>query len=422
MNSSNPDGNAPALEPPPGQQSHFDGRNGSLKPTIIATLAACLAVSTASLLVRAYAQKAIFRRYVWADVWLLFGWAAHVVFAAMLLACLPFGAGYHQWDVRLAAYHQIEFFLFVSFVLYDVAIVGAKVSILLQLSAIFSGTSRGIFYWVSMALILINVIFYVALSFALIFQCQPLEKAWRPDIPGKCVNQDVLLTSSGPFNIVSDFLMFLLPVWAILKLQLPIRRRLEVTGAFAIALFGCLCSAIRLVYSSRLKNSGDATWVIFQNQLWANAEITAGVLIASLFVVPRLIRHWRGQDTSYGSSGYNKYPSRGTQGGDADKSRHNTTWASRQSAPRSQHFSRDSYFELEETNKAFGAASNADVDSDDVALRTGASQLGIAKPHVQGRADGSISSHENLKDSTGIVKTVQIEWTEEPARGPPGAI
>lgn len=34
---------------------------------------------------------------------------AHVVFAAMLLACLPFGAGYHQWDVRLAAYHQIEF-------------------------------------------------------------------------------------------------------------------------------------------------------------------------------------------------------------------------------------------------------------------------------------------------------------------------
>lgn len=268
-----------------------------------------------------------------------------------------------------------------------------------------------------MFLVLINIIFYVALSFALIFQCRPLERAWRPDIPGSCVNQDALLTSSGPFNIVSDFLMFLLPIWAIWKLQLPIRRRLEVMGAFAIALFGCLCSAIRLVYSSRLKNSGDATWVIFQNQLWANAEITAGVLIASLFVVPRLIRHWRGQDTSYGSSGYNNYPSRGTRTGEANNIRSSNAWTSRQSASRSKHFSHDSYFELDDTNKKFQnfpSNSNPDIEGDEVGLQKGVSSLGVAKPHVQGGARASISSHENLNEDY-IVKTVEIEWREEPA-------
>lgn len=122
------DDNKPALEPPPGQQSHFDGRNGSIQPAIIATLAVCLLVSTASVIMRAYTQKTIFRRYVWADgiptsasrialylltrlsvVWIVLGWTSHVSFAAMLLVCLPLGAGYHQWDVRLSAFRRIEF-------------------------------------------------------------------------------------------------------------------------------------------------------------------------------------------------------------------------------------------------------------------------------------------------------------------------
>lgn len=120
------DDNKPALDAPPGQQSQFDGRNGSLQPTIIATLVACLFLSTASAIVRFYAQRAIFCRYIWADgmsplaiisvfncspvlAWILLGWASHVAFAAMLLISLPYGAGYHQWDVRLSAFHKIGF-------------------------------------------------------------------------------------------------------------------------------------------------------------------------------------------------------------------------------------------------------------------------------------------------------------------------
>ena len=351
----------------------------------------------------------------------------------MLLVCLPYGAGYHQWDVRLASYYRIEFvgaaqvayqvpenmrwltsykFLYVSFVLYDLAIVGAKVSILLQLSAIFSGSKRGYFYWASMALIIINIVFYIALSFALIFQCKPLEKAWNPTVEGTCVNQDALLTSSGPFNIVSDFLIFVLPLWAIWKLQLPLRRRLEVSGAFAIALFGCICSAVRLVYSNRLQKSGDATWVIMQNQLWANAEITAGILIASIFVLPRLIRQWLGKDNSYAHSGYDKYSSQNTRDNNASNVRQNTVWASRHSRPRSIGFSRDSYLELDE-NVNVHRHLPSKSSREPLSPRVKASPSDKPLSTLDGAKASFDRSGEVEAGDSGIVKTVEIELTEE---------
>ena len=135
-----------------------------------------------------------------------------------------------------------EKLLFVDFVLYDFAILGPKVSILLQLKAIFvphgrgNGPSASFFFWAALSLIGVNIVFYVALSFALIFQCSPVEKGWNSSINGTCLDQDSLLESSGPFNIISDFLMFLLPLLGVWQLRLPIKTRLGVASAFAVGL------------------------------------------------------------------------------------------------------------------------------------------------------------------------------------------
>jgi hypothetical protein len=131
---------------------------------------------------------------------------------------------------------SIEQLLFVDFVLYDIAILGPKVAILLQLKDIFAPRMRNGFYWAAIFLISANVVFYIALSFALIFQCNPVARGWDPTVPGQCLNQDALLESSGPFNIISDFLIFLLPISAIWQLQLPIRTRGAVASAFAVGL------------------------------------------------------------------------------------------------------------------------------------------------------------------------------------------
>lgn len=124
--------------------------------------------------------------------------------------------------------------------MYDFAILGGKLSILLQLKAIFVPQGRNWFFWATAFLIAMNVIFYLALSFALIFQCHPIAKGWDSSIPGECLNQHLLLESSGPFNIISDILIFILPIHAIWQLQLPQKKRMAVASAFTIGLLYAL--------------------------------------------------------------------------------------------------------------------------------------------------------------------------------------
>lgn len=125
------------------------------------------------------------------------------------------------------------------------------------------------------------------------FSCTPREKIWDPSVAGTCLDISGLLTASGPFNVVSDFLIFLLPIWAIFSLHISIKKRIEVSCAFSVGLFGCFCSAVRIAYSSQLSRTGDSTFVITQNQMWANAEITVGITIANSIILPRFIRSIR---------------------------------------------------------------------------------------------------------------------------------
>ena len=339
---------------------------------------------------------------------MLLGWAFHVGFAAFLYACLPYGAGRHQWDVRMSDYNQIKFLLFIDFVLYDFAILGGKVAILLQLNAIFAGHQRNRFFWAIFFLIAVNIIFYVALSFALIFQCQPISKGWNASVPGTCLDQDKLLESSGPFNIVSDFLIFILPIWAILQLQLPLRKRLAVASAFAVGLFGCLCSAVRLYYSNRLNSSGDATYLIFQNQLWAyvpllshlharltrpsNAEIAAALLIANIIILPRFVRRQRG-----GSHSSHTYRSGSLQSPQPRPSRYQSTtlhgsvpYGAAAMSANSHPAARDSYIKLD------------DVPS---------------KERLELEAVAPLPMPDH-----GIVRTVHIETTADSVRNPARAV
>lgn len=195
--------------------------------------------------------------------------------------------------MRKSTNPYIQYLLYVSYILYDPAITFAKISILVQFKHIFAGTYRNRFWYAIAVLIAINVLFYIPETFAIMFSCTPREKIWDPSVEGFCLDMSGLLTASGPFNVVSDFLIFLLPIWAIFSLHISVKKRIEVSCAFSVGLFGCICSAVRIAYSAQLNRTGDSTFVIMQNQMWANAEITVGIIIANSIIVPRLVRSIR---------------------------------------------------------------------------------------------------------------------------------
>jgi len=73
-------------------------------------------------------------------------------------------------------------------------------------------------------------------------------------------------------NVVSDFLILILPFPILLRLQMPSTERARFLFVFGIGLFACIASVVRLVYSIQLDSGADSAEYqlkIDKEGLWA---------------------------------------------------------------------------------------------------------------------------------------------------------
>ena len=94
------------------------------------------------------------------------------------------------------------------------------------------GNKKDSVYWIIQVLIWTNLIFYTSIFFSFAFTCRPRAKLQNPEIPGVCLNNDALIVATSVINIVSDFSILLLPVFAVWKLKLPVKRKLAIAAIF----------------------------------------------------------------------------------------------------------------------------------------------------------------------------------------------
>lgn len=92
----------------------------------------------------------------------------------------------------------------------------------------------------SWALHLISAImvgYSIAIIFALVFACNPVEKAWDSTITtGSCINRSGLYIATAVTNIVTDFALIILPIPLVVSLQMPKVQKIYLVLIFAI---GC---------------------------------------------------------------------------------------------------------------------------------------------------------------------------------------
>ncbi len=65
----------------------------------------------------------------------------------------------------------------------------------------------------------------------------PREKIWNKSVPGKCIQMAWILNISGGFNTATDYLILLLPIHAVRKLQLNRTKKVIVVLAFTFGLW-----------------------------------------------------------------------------------------------------------------------------------------------------------------------------------------
>ena len=100
----------------------------------------------------------------------------------------------------------------------------------------FSCPDSGWAFYSIHALIWLNLIYYVIYFFTTLFICVPQRKMWMPDIPGRCFSLAAVVISAAFINVVSDVLMFLIPLFCISSLKMSKSHKIGISAVFAIGL------------------------------------------------------------------------------------------------------------------------------------------------------------------------------------------
>jgi hypothetical protein len=134
-----------------------------------------------------------------------------------------------------------------------------------------------------------------------IFSCNPPKDAWSfqvfwDSVYGKytavCYNPTILWLFSAVFNLVTDCVIWFLPIPFVLNLRImPVKRRLELAAIFSIGIMAVAASAVRLWVVTKWSSSFEQEGLNTANlMIWGQVEQHAGIISASIPFLRPLFR------------------------------------------------------------------------------------------------------------------------------------
>ncbi|KAI1329791.1 hypothetical protein F5Y16DRAFT_417344 [Xylariaceae sp. FL0255] len=168
---------------------------------------------------------------------------------------------------------------YIGTVLFFLITSSTKLSILLLYNRIFS--VDGLLKRQIIALIIAVAGYGIGTTVANLLNCIPLKYSWinNLDDPRYCFNYNNFWLATGIVEAVLDVLILLLPIGAVSKLQLNVRKRFAIslvflTGAFSIA-SGILKAYYGFIPNSRVPSFGNTS-------IWATVHLGTGIICACL--------------------------------------------------------------------------------------------------------------------------------------------
>lgn len=119
------------------------------------------------------------------------------------------------------------------------------------------------------------------------FLCQPLAGFWDKTLPGvKCLPDLSTWLGGAIGNILTDLVVFALPIPMLSKLNLPSIQKVVLLGIFSLGFLTIALSAVRIKYL-RL-NEDDVSWSNVSLTCLSMSELTLGIISACVPTMRRL--------------------------------------------------------------------------------------------------------------------------------------
>ncbi|GAM91551.1 hypothetical protein ANO11243_096030 [Dothideomycetidae sp. 11243] len=142
------------------------------------------------------------------------------------------GFGRHMIVVEETDPHAVLAFLKILLaepIIYFVAVCFSKLALLLVFARVFTRGFERVCTYIVIAIVVATAISDVAASFA---ECIPLKKVWEPTVAGHCFSVTKFVQYGTLPNAISDFIMLLLPLRTVWKLQMPLRDKIGILATF----------------------------------------------------------------------------------------------------------------------------------------------------------------------------------------------
>lgn len=161
------------------------------------------------------------------------------------------GLGHHVWIPISAEETQIQLkALFAGEVLYNLSQILIKISVLMQYRRIFlDELTRLICFW----LILFLTLWGITQEFLVAFACIPVP-LFIASMADKCISSSTVWYLTSIMNIITDFVIFLVPIPAIRNLALQLRQKLLVMSLFCLG-FLYVSPSLTLSFSCEVRTN-----------------------------------------------------------------------------------------------------------------------------------------------------------------------
>ncbi|KAI4597944.1 hypothetical protein KJ359_003751 [Pestalotiopsis sp. 9143b] len=131
--------------------------------------------------------------------------------------------------------------------------------------------------------------------------CRPFAATYDPTVPGTCGDQVGSFIAIGAFNIITDVVIFFLPIHTIWNLQMKTRAKVGVVAVFLIGILTSIVGVFRIVSLLSVDLKGNLTGTMVDADFLSTIEPNLAVLCVSLPVLGPLLTSFRsrGRRTGY---------------------------------------------------------------------------------------------------------------------------
>ncbi|KAL4805606.1 hypothetical protein BDV18DRAFT_152846 [Aspergillus unguis] len=236
---------------------HDPVRDKSLIAPIATAVTGALALALISLRIYDCVVK---KEYRWADLCAVLAFISSLPMDIFEFFMMSSGMGKDVWTLTPTQITNAVKYTWVTQVFYIPAIILTKVAIICFFMQIFPSFR---FRVVAQATIAHCFLFMISTTIAAILACIPVPYAWSSwsgEGEGVCYNNSVFWWAHSAINIATDLWILAMPIPQLLKLQLPLKKKIYLVLMFSVGIVITVMSIVRFSGLIQYSTSSNATY------------------------------------------------------------------------------------------------------------------------------------------------------------------